>query len=266
MNSCRVKVLIHLKIRIMAKLKGPLKIEGTLGDISFYKQNGQYYARNKGGVSADRIKKDPRFARTRENLAEFGRANAATKLIRKAFRLGLHKVKDPRLSNRLMPKMMKVLQADTTHVRGERVILDAHLSSLVNFQFSKLIGFDSTFFVEPGVTVDLTAGTAQVSWPSFNPALDMVVQNEATHVRLFSLVALVDFENSKVEGYIQESTEIELSAAVIAAQDQDFTFAANAGLSLLVAVGIEYLQEMNGVYYPLQNGRYNSLEINHIET
>lgn len=250
----------------MAKLKGPLKIEGTLGDISFYKQNGQYYARNKGGVSADRIKKDPRFARTRENLAEFGRANSATKLLRKAFRLGLHKVKDPRLSNRLMPVLMKVLHADTTHVRGERVILGAHLSGVLNFQFSKLIGFDSSFFLEPGVTTDLTAGTAQVSWPSFNPPLDMVVQQEATHARLFSVAALVDFENAKAQGQLLASSEIALTAAVIPAQNQDFTFAANAGLSLFVCVGVEYLQELNGVYYPLQNGRYNSLEITHIET
>lgn len=250
----------------MAKLKGPLKIEGTLGDISFYKQNGQYYARNKGGVSADRIKNDPRFARTRENLAEFGRANTATKLLRKAFRLGLHKVKDPRLSNRLMPVVMKVLHADTTHARGERMVLDANLGGLVNFQFSKQNSFDSTFFMEPGVTTDLNAGTAQVNWPSFNPALDLETHQEATHIRLFSLIALIDFENATVESSIMESAEIATAPSVESAIDQDHNYTANAGLSVFVLTGIEYLQELNGVYYPLKNGGYNSLEINHIET
>ena len=52
----------------MAKQKGIIKLEGTIGDITFYKstQDG-HLAREKGGVSADRIANDPNFQRTREN-------------------------------------------------------------------------------------------------------------------------------------------------------------------------------------------------------
>jgi hypothetical protein len=56
----------------MAKQEGTFKINGTIGDLTFYKSSGQYLVRQKGGVSGDRIKNDPNFARTRENNNEFG--------------------------------------------------------------------------------------------------------------------------------------------------------------------------------------------------
>jgi len=42
----------------MAKQKGIIKLEGTIGDIAFYKSQDGHLARAKGGVSADRIKND----------------------------------------------------------------------------------------------------------------------------------------------------------------------------------------------------------------
>lgn len=58
----------------MARQKGIIKLDGTIGDITFYKSQDGYLAREKGGVSADRIANDPNFQRTRENGQEFGRA------------------------------------------------------------------------------------------------------------------------------------------------------------------------------------------------
>ena len=49
----------------MARQKGIIKLEGTIGDVSFYKSKDGYLAREKGGVDADRIKNDPAFQRTR---------------------------------------------------------------------------------------------------------------------------------------------------------------------------------------------------------
>jgi hypothetical protein len=70
----------------MAKQKGIIKLEGTIGDITFYKSQDGYLAREKGGVPADRIANDPAFQRTRENGAEFGAAGKAGKVLRNAIR------------------------------------------------------------------------------------------------------------------------------------------------------------------------------------
>lgn len=63
----------------MAKQKGIIKLDGTIGGITFYKSQDGYLAREKGGVSAEKIATDPAFQRTRENGEEFGRAGKAGK-------------------------------------------------------------------------------------------------------------------------------------------------------------------------------------------
>lgn len=70
----------------MARQESFLKLKGRVGDLTFYKSGGKYLARTKGGIDGDRIKNDPRFARTRENGQEFLRAVKAGKLLRDAFR------------------------------------------------------------------------------------------------------------------------------------------------------------------------------------
>ena len=49
------------KSRRMARQKGIIKLQGTIGDVSFYKSKDGYLAREKGGVDGERIKNDPAF-------------------------------------------------------------------------------------------------------------------------------------------------------------------------------------------------------------
>jgi hypothetical protein len=63
----------------MAKQTGIFKIIGTIGDITFYEMDGQFYARRKSSLDGKRVKKDPKFKRTMEEAIGFGRASAATR-------------------------------------------------------------------------------------------------------------------------------------------------------------------------------------------
>ena len=108
----------------MARQRGPLKVQGTLGDINFYKSQDGYLVREKGGVDGKRIKKDPVFQRTRENGTEFGRAGCAGKLLRTAVRPLILNA-DNRVVSRLHQQMMKVIQADLTSARGMKSISKA---------------------------------------------------------------------------------------------------------------------------------------------
>jgi hypothetical protein len=60
----------------MAKKKGAIKLDGTIGDITFYKTQDGYLAREKGCVTADCIAHDPAFnapGKTGRNLEERAR-------------------------------------------------------------------------------------------------------------------------------------------------------------------------------------------------
>ena len=56
----------------MARQTGHIKLEGTVCGITFYRMDGVYYARAKSSLDKARVKRDPRFARSREAAARFG--------------------------------------------------------------------------------------------------------------------------------------------------------------------------------------------------
>jgi len=114
----------------MAKQSGIIKLKGTIGDISFYKSQDGHLAREKGGVSADRIKSDPSFQRTRENGSEFGTAGAAGKVLRNAFRQLVQPVADGRLVSRLTKEMLAVVKTDEDNFRGQRNVQNGNLRLL----------------------------------------------------------------------------------------------------------------------------------------
>ena len=66
----------------MARQKGIIKLQGTIGGVSFYRTQDGYLAREKGGVDGQRIANDPAFQRTRENGNEFGRAGKGGRPVR----------------------------------------------------------------------------------------------------------------------------------------------------------------------------------------
>jgi hypothetical protein len=59
----------------MAKQIGEIKIVGTFADITFYKMDGQYYARKKTSLTGKRVKRDPKFARTMASARRLGRGS-----------------------------------------------------------------------------------------------------------------------------------------------------------------------------------------------
>ncbi|RYE50360.1 MAG: hypothetical protein EOP48_19905, partial [Sphingobacteriales bacterium] len=90
----------------MAKLKGIIKLKGTIGDMTFYKTRDGYVVREKTTVDANRIANDLAYQRTRENGAEFGRAGKAGRCLRTAFKSLLANTSDPKMANRLTREMV----------------------------------------------------------------------------------------------------------------------------------------------------------------
>ena len=60
----------------MACQAGLIKITGTIGDITFYKLEEEYYLRKKTSLNRKRFLKDPAFAGSRIRSAQFGVASS----------------------------------------------------------------------------------------------------------------------------------------------------------------------------------------------
>jgi hypothetical protein len=245
----------------MAKQSGIIKLEGTIGDIAFYKTQDGMLARAKGGVSSDRIKNDASYQRTRENMNEFGRAGAAGKLLRVALRQFLQNGADNRMVSRLTKAMMEVVKADATNTRGQRNVLDGELELLEGFEFNIEGKLSTAIYFGYDATIDRVTGALQVAIPAFIPSNAIASPEGATHMRLISMGASVNFEGGAFEVVSSQSADIAITSAEVAAQNLLNQLTANSTNPLFLVLGIEFYQQVNGVNYPLRSGKYNALAL-----
>ena len=245
----------------MAKQKGIIKLEGTIGDITFYKSQDGFLAKGKGGISADRIANDPNFVRTRENGAEFGNAGKAGKTLRTAIRGLLQNASDNRMVGRLSSKMVKVIQADATNPRGLRNVIDGEAELLEGFDFNKNGKLGRTIYAPYTAAINRVTGALTVDLPVFIPANMIAAPGGTTHFKIISGGAEIDFEN---ESFVVDTNETAIlpwnnvAAAVINLAN---AVTANSTHPLFLALGIEFYQEVNVQMYPLKNGAFNALNL-----
>jgi hypothetical protein len=245
----------------MAKLKGIIKIKGTIGDITFYKSQDGYMAREKGGIDSKRIATDPAFQRTRENNSEFGRAGKAGKVLRMALRSSLLNSADSRMVSRLTQAMTKVIQADATNLRGLRNVIDGEAELLSGFEFNIRGKLDSSLFAPFVSTIDRVTGTISVDIDSFVPQNMLAAPIGTTHYKIISAGVEVDFEAGTFVEAHSESDILAWDAQVTAAINQVNAVSPNSTKPLFLALGVEFYQEVNGQMYPLKNGTYNPLAL-----
>jgi len=246
----------------MAKQKGIIRLDGTIGGITFYKSTlDGYLAREKGGVSADKIANDPAFQRTRENGEEFGRAGKAGKLLRNAIRAMLQNASDSRMVSRLTQKMVEVIQEDITNTRGQRNVIDGEAELLEGFEFNISGKLGTTLYAPYTGTIDRVAGTLTANIPAFVPINMLAAPGGTTHFKIVSAGAEVDFENETFVMDAQASGVLPWDATATAVINLANTVTANSTHPLFLALGIEFYQEVNGQMYPLKNGAYNALSL-----
>ena len=245
----------------MARQKGIIKLDGTIGGITFYKSQDGYLAREKGGVSADKIANDPNFQRTRENGEEFGRAGKAGKLLRNAIRAMLQNASDSRMVSRLTAEMVKVIQEDVTNVRGLRNVIDGEAELLEGFEFNISGKLGTTIYAPFTATIDRVAGTLTANIPAFVPINMIAAPGGSTHFKIVSTGAEIDFENETFVMDAQSTAVLPWDANPTAVINLVNAVTANSTHPLFLALGIEFYQEVNGQMYPLKNGAYNALAL-----
>lgn len=245
----------------MAQQKGIIKLDGTIGGITFYKSQDGYLAREKGGVSAERIANDPNFQRTRENGAEFGRAGKAGKLLRNSIRAMLQNASDSRMVSRLTKRMVEVIQMDVTSTRGQRNVIDGEAELLEGFEFNISGKLGATLYAPFSGTIDRVAGTLTASIPAFIPINMLAAPGGSTHFKVASSGAAIDFESETFEMDSQTTGILPWDSVNTTPINLVNTVTPNSTEPLFLALGIEFYQEVNGTMYPLKNGAYNALAL-----
>lgn len=249
----------------MARQKGIIKLKGKIGDISFYKTQDGHLAREKGGVDGDRIKNDPAFVRTRENGAEFGSSANSGKVLRDAIRPLLMSASDNRLVSRLTKVMTAIKNEDALSTRGNRtvgagILTPAAKAMLKGFNFNLRAILGAVLF-KP-YTVDVLTGVIKI--PGVAPLSDIAFPAGATHMNFRGAWAKIDFATGIYEVQLSNVQNVPIDVMPNSILLTPAAVPAGAGTDLYL-LQIEFLQEVNGYQYALNNGAYNALAVVEIQ-
>jgi len=245
----------------MARQRGIIKLTGKIGDLSFYKSQDGYLAREKGGVDAARIKNDPAFARTRENGQEFGMAARSGKLMRDAFRPLMMRASDGRVVSRLTKVMSDIRKLDTTSARGERSVAVAIANQpakdkLKDFNFNRRSILKAVLF-RP-FSVDTATGEIVIS--DLVPANHVAAPSGATHVALTAAWGKINFADEGYEVEMSNTVNLPIDGTSTTVTLTPANAPAGPGIDTFILV-VEFFQEVNGNQYSLNDGLYNALSI-----
>lgn len=245
----------------MAKQRGVIKLEGTIDDITFAKTKYGFRAGMKSSLNKNRVLSDPAFARTRENMNEFGRAGKAGKVLRKALRSAVQQCKDKELTSRMLKSMMIVIKADALSVRGLRNVIDGETEMLKGFEFNVNSRLEASFYAPFTATIDRVAGNATVDILSFVPVQQVIAPEGSTHFKIVSAAAAIDFTTEAFDSSFSETVVMPLGSTATAAINHVNALPAASTHPLFLALGMQFFQRVNGIDYPLKNGAFNALSL-----
>lgn len=244
----------------MARQKGIIKLEGKIGDLSFYKTQDGHLAREKGGVSAERINSDPAFIRTRENGAEFGSSAASGKGLRVALFSMLATASDNRVVSRLTKVMTDVKNLDATSARGLRnvgvaIALPAAKALLKNFNFNKRALLASVLFKPYAVNT----GTGVITINNIIPINHISFPPGATHVTFKGAWLKLNFVTGVYDLQPTNVVNLPINAVSSNVVLTPVGVPVGAGATNFYLLQIEFFQMVNLVQYSLKDGAHNTL-------
>ena len=247
----------------MARQTGILGIQGTVGGLVFNK-NGNISQKPQSNKAA--FASAPSRARTRENAAEFGLSAKYSKLLRDSLRVAIAAASDSRLAARLTKAMREVIGMDDTNDRGQRVFDSSNSAPLLGFNFNAGAGIGQTMYFP--YTVTGAGSDVTMTIPALNPASDIAAPQGATHFEVVFAASDLDMEmltytNATVAAPLGI---LPLNGAPLVNQAVVASFpAAPADANLVVGVvGINFYQQINGKFYPLNNNSTNPLAIEYV--
>lgn len=264
----------------MAKQKGYIDLEGTLGGLTFYKSGGQSIVKTKSAINRDRILKESNFKRTRENMSEFGGSAKVGKALRHGFAAIMPVMSDRRVVGRLTG-LMKRINANGSGVRGKREFDILNNKELLEgFEFNKQQPFETIFYA-PFAQPVLDANRSISTWiiPDFNTDDYVHSPEGATHFKLVLASAVLSnftYSNGLKEyqptnpdenetNGLAFSPEIPLTGVVgsdtTLTTDLGFTAPLPNTVAVIVAIGIIFYQDINGTFYELASDNAMTIQL-----
>lgn len=247
---------------------------GTIGDLTFYERNGQYYVKRKAHMKAERVREAPEFERTREINQEFKAAMGHGLGIRRALGRLVYGLLSEGNSGKMAAKLSGCIRSNPVGARGERKLNPGTLSAFLNgFDFnnnSPLVGnFPSVDSNGVKVLLNRVTGKHRVKVSAFDAGMDLLAPGSADRFSFVVGIAAWDGTESTVmgqyysgwKGWWKESTRYEVGSTNVPALTINLGGMANERRTLVVVFGIRYWEKVGSNYERVRSGKFDCLRV-----
>lgn len=105
------------------------------------------------------------------------------------------------------------MKTDSVSPRGERNLTEADTTMLQGFDFNNDAKLQATIFASFDATINRVTGAAAIAIPPFVPVNEVVAPSGATHYKIVSMAAEIDFATGTTITDSQLSGTLPLDAA-----------------------------------------------------
>ncbi|MGE5520089.1 MAG: hypothetical protein ACM3VS_09215 [Candidatus Dadabacteria bacterium] len=244
----------------MARQIGTLKVQGTVGNVTFAQTKDGSIVKRKSSLTRRKILTNAAFAKTRQINAEFTTAAKAGKILREAVK-PLMVMKDSNLPSRLVKEFWKVLASDTTGELGTHIVSRGNVALLEHFNYNSKSSFSSIVSVPSEVMMNRATGELSISFSAFIPVQSLTAPAGATHFNIVSAAVEINFDEQTFVCDTNETGSLSYNTMTTGVITLVNTVSANSVNPLFLVVGIRFYNEINGVQYLLKDAMYNPLTI-----
>ena len=263
----------------MAIQTGAIKYRGIFKSIRNYVNlhDPNTYAGEKGGANRDLIMNNPAFARTRENMCEFGGCGVAVKAIRRGLLNLLPEQTDKLFTSRLMKVVKEINRRDYEGIRGKRaIIFSGERPFLMTMVFDKLQDIAGLLLNQFAYEHPITRASAKLTLTDLT-IKPVLIPAGATHYRVQNHISVIsDYTyveaNRRYEPLSQLNTmsahEYSAYTPVGTALTDEINAAFPTGTapstddSVIQCVGIEFFQKSGATsYVPLKGSSMKVIDV-----
>jgi hypothetical protein len=237
----------------MAKQDGILRIQGTLGNLVFYKQGNDYRVRQRPAPIGKKFKTDPRYASIRANNELFIKAVKANQLLRYSLR--------PFLASVILGsagKLTKVFREALNSVdryEKRQCFSNADLTCFNDLELGDKASFKSILMATYQTGLDRNTGHYRAIFPEFDPRVCIKAPTGATHFIISVVVTALDFDGDNFETNSESSAFIPLSGEPSAAMCLSTRIPVLPNSFQFFCLAIQFAtEEQDGKIYSLKGG------------
>ncbi|WP_143961085.1 hypothetical protein [Litoribacter populi] len=242
----------------MAKARGIISLIGTISDITFYRMNGKYFARQKKTFNRKAFWDNDSYEGSRRSCAEFGTSSSFSAALRRVLYPMICTIRTGYFPSRLTALLRKVMKGDLKNDLGERKVLEGNLGLLKGLEVSTHDKVSLHLRGKVTAEIDTSRETVIFDFSQVKGLSKKHLPPSATHCRIIPGVVLLG-ENSKRMGQIFNPEFFQENFKEIRnlgrEENRIIQFSQKYSKMLCCpVVGIYFYQLVNGDYYELKTG------------